>query len=95
MRRAKAVTDGVLDAQRDEFEALERALLRRYIDTQRPVDREKRGPIDRGDRVVDIAFARIVEFRDLPEHARSEPRAQVGRVAAGRIAVEGHSTRHA
>ena len=87
-RVAKPVAHGVLDSQRDEFEAFQRALLRRDVDAKRPLDREERGPVHRARRFVDVVLACVAEFGDLPQHPGSEPRAQVGRVADCVIALE-------
>ena len=71
-RVAKPVAHRVLDAQRRELEALQRALLRRDVDAQRALDAEVARPVDGLRRGVEILLVAVVELADAPEDARGD-----------------------
>ena len=91
---AKAVDHRVLDAQRRELEALQRALLRRDVDAQRALDTEVARPVDGAHRCVEVVLVAIVEFADAPQDARGEPRPEVRAVAGVPAAGEGDAAGH-
>src|SRR5262245_38278715 len=93
-RIPEAVADRVLDAQRGELEALERALLRRQIDAQRALEREVARPIERLGRAVDVFLAAIPEVADQPKYPRHHPRPETGPLTHVPAAAAGNAAGH-
>ena len=88
----EAVADRILDAQRDEFQALEWALDRRDIDTDRLFRAAPAFPGGFVSQLVDVIFRRIAPVGDLPEDARGDARVQIGCVANRPVGAEMHAT---
>src|SRR6266581_1474972 len=89
-RVAKTIAHRILDPQRGEFEALERALLGGDVHPQGTLDAKEPRPLDRTRRVVDALLVAIAEIGDFPQHARSDARPKVGCVADFPAAAERH-----
>ncbi len=87
---SETITDGVLDAQRDELEAPERTLLRRDIDPDRLPRQEPEWPRRLQCQTIDVVLAGIGRPRDPPEDAGGNPRVEVGAVADRPFAAEMH-----
>src|SRR5688572_6259854 len=88
---AKPVADGVLDAQRGELEALERALLRGEIDAQAALHVEELRPVERFRSCINILLIAIRERIDFPKNARRDARPQVGSITDVPTARKGDS----
>src|SRR5437763_1610666 len=70
---AHPVADGVLDAQRSEVEAFQRAALRGGVDAQRLARRDPVRPRDGQGERVEIALVAVRALADLDQHTLREP----------------------
>src|SRR5262249_44991193 len=78
---AEAVANRVLDLERGELEAFERALLRGDVDTQGALDLEVFRPVDGLRRGVEVRFAAVLELAYSPEDPGCDSRPEVRAVA--------------
>src|SRR4029077_10506535 len=85
---AEAIADRILYLERGEFEAFQRALLRRDVDADFLLHGEIPRPVDSARRVVQVFLVAIREFADLPEHARRGARPEIRAVAGLPVAAE-------
>jgi hypothetical protein len=85
----ETVADAVLDAQRDEIEALQRRLDSRDVYAQGLRRREPPRPVAFQRQPVDVVFLRVAARRHAQQHARGNARMQVDAVADRPVAGEG------
>ena len=94
-RVAEAVAHGVLDLQRREFEALQRALLRSDVDPYFSLDRKEFLPGNRTAKCVDIVLVPVLELADAPQDARGDARFEVDPIAGLPGSREGYASGYA
>ena len=92
--RAHPVADRVLDPQRGEVEALQRAALRRRVDTQRLPRRDPVRPGDALGELVEIVLVAIRAFADLDQHPLRQPALEVEQHHLARVTGQGHAAAH-
>jgi hypothetical protein len=94
-RVAEAVAHRVLDLERGELQALERALLRRDIDADRAFDGKVARPVDGLGGGVDVVLAGVGELADAPEDPRGYARPQVRLVGDVPTTAESYASGYA
>ena len=83
---AEAVADRILDAQRREVDALERAARRARVDAKRYVGTEPALPLRRAGNVVNIAAVPVFGVRDTHQNAACKTRMQARGHREARVA---------
>ncbi len=85
---AQPVAHGILDAQRGEFEALQRRTRRGDVDAQRARGEEQALPVDRMNQRIDVRLVAIAAGGDAPQDAAGDARFEIGAVNEVPIALE-------
>ncbi len=91
---AHPVADGVLDAQRGEVEAPERAALRGRVDAQRLARGDPLRPVDRARQRIQIALVAVRSFGDLDQHPLCKPALEIEEHHLARVAGERDTAAH-